>query len=103
MQLSSSRIFSILCICVSSLALLPPTRLQAAETNKQPYPPEVVKNFMKGCEFKGKKEDCTCTIKAIQSKYTFAEFKKIDEDARVSRTAPKDIQALYQSCAKKKK
>jgi hypothetical protein len=102
MQFSPSHICSVLCICVSSLALLPPTRL-AAETNKQPYPPEVVKTFMKGCQFKSKKEDCTCTIKAIQAKYTFAEFKKIDEDARVSGTAPKDIQALYQSCTKKKK
>ena len=102
MQFSSSHIYSVLCICVSSLALMPSTHL-AAETNKQPYPPEVIKNFMKGCQYKGKKEDCTCTIKAIQAKYTFAEFKKIDEDARVNRTAPKDIQAIYQSCRQKKK
>jgi hypothetical protein len=103
MQFSSSRIFSILCICVSSLALLPPTRLQAAEMNKQPYPPEVVKTFTKGCQYKMKKEECTCAIKAIQAKYTFAEFKKIDDDARVNHTAPKDVQAIFQTCRQKKK
>jgi hypothetical protein len=102
MRFSLPHVCSVLCVCASSFALISPTQLLAAEATKNVYPAEVVKTFMKGCQFKNKKPFCSCIINSIQTKYTFAEFKKIDEDAREKRQIPDAIQSIVDSCNQKK-
>jgi hypothetical protein len=102
MKFSGSRTFAVLLTCTSAIALGLPARLLAAEATKNVYPAEVTKNFMKGCQFKSKKEYCSCVLNSIQSKYTFVEFKKIDEEARTTRKVPDAIQLIFDSCKGKK-
>jgi hypothetical protein len=102
MQVSGYRLFSILFTCSSAIALGLPARVLAAETAKNVYPAEVTKNFMKGCQFKSKKEYCSCVLNSLQAKYTFAEFRKVDEEARTTRKVPDAVQLIFDSCKGKK-
>jgi hypothetical protein len=102
MQSSGYRIFSALFACSSAIAIGLPARAIAAEPTQNVYPAEVTKNFMKGCQFKNKKEYCSCVLGSIQGKYTFAEFKKIDEEARTTRKVPDAVQLIFDSCKGKK-
>ncbi len=86
-------------LCASAVALSPNQTL-AAEATKNVYPPEVVKTFMKGCQFKQPKAFCSCTMKSIQTKYTFAEFKKVDNEIRETHKVPNELQSIFSSCNK---
>lgn len=69
---------------------------------KNEYPQEVTKTFMKGCGFTNSKEFCTCSFDKLRSQYTFAEFLKIDTAARETKQVPKEVINIFQSCRPKK-
>lgn len=102
MQFSRSGMFSALFACTSAIAIGLPARVMAAEPAKNVYPAEVTKNFMKGCQYRSKKEYCSCVMNSLQVKYTFAEFKKVDEEVRATRKVPDAVQSIFDSCKQKK-
>lgn len=97
MRFSLSRVGSVLC---ASAVALSPIQTLAAEPAKNVYPADSVKTFMKGCEYKNPKVFCTCTMKSIQTKYTFEEFKKVDKEIRETRKVPNELQTVIASCKK---
>ena len=99
MRFSLYHVVSLLCVSVVAVVLSPAKTL-AAEAAPNVYPPEVVKTFMKGCQFKQPKAFCSCTMKSIQTKYTFAEFKKVDNEIRETRKVPSELQKILSSCNK---
>ena len=80
----------------------------ASETNSQPqpttangYPEFAVKGFMNVCvKGRGAKVEaiCTCSIKEIQNKYSFDEFRKVVKDAQASGKVPDEFLKIIQSC-----
>jgi hypothetical protein len=92
--------YAVSMLCASTVVILSPTQTLAAEAAQNVYPPEAVKTFMKGCQFKRTKVYCSCTLKSIQAKYTFAEFKKIDSEIRETRKVPSELQKILSSCNK---
>jgi hypothetical protein len=99
MRFSLSHVGSLL--CASAVALLSPIQTFAAEPAQNVYPSEPVKTFMKGCQYKNPKAFCTCTMKSIQTKYTFEEFKQVDREIRETRKVPNELQKIITSCKKK--
>jgi len=69
-----------------------------AKQEKNEYPQEVTRTFMKGCGFTNSKEFCTCSLDKLRSQYTFAEFLKIDTAARETKQVPPEVIQLFQSC-----
>ncbi|MFM7888677.1 MAG: hypothetical protein ACKPCM_18745 [Pseudanabaena sp.] len=74
----------------------------STKQEKNEYPQEVTKTFMKGCEFTNSKEFCTCSLDKLRSRYTFDEFLKIDTAARETKQVPKEVINIFQSCRPKK-
>ena len=85
-----------------------PQPTTASETNSQPrpttangYPEFAVKGFMNVCvKGRGAKVEaiCTCSIKEIQNKYSFNEFRKVVKDAQASGKIPDEFLKIIQSC-----
>jgi len=85
-----------------------PQPTTASETNSQPrpttangYPEFAVKGFMNVCvKGRGAKVEaiCTCSIKEIQNKYSFDEFRKVVKDAQASGKVPDEFLKIIQSC-----
>src|SRR4028119_2512088 len=85
-----------------------PRPTTASETNSQPrpttangYPEFAVKGFMNVCvKGRGAKVEaiCTCSIKEIQNKYSFDEFRKVVKDAQASGKVPDEFLKIIQSC-----
>lgn len=73
----------------------------SAKQEKNEYPQEVMKTFMKGCGFTNSKEFCTCSFDKLRSQYTFAEFLKIDTTARETKQVPPEVIQIFQSCRPK--
>ncbi|MEA5485967.1 MULTISPECIES: hypothetical protein [Pseudanabaena] len=71
---------------------------QPVKQEKFEYPQEVIKTFMKGCEFTNSKEFCTCSLDKLRSQYTFADFLKIDTAARETKQVPQEVINIFQSC-----
>ncbi len=76
-----------------------------AETNSQPttnvYPEQAVKRFTDRCvKRRGTKakEICDCSIKEIQNKYSFEEYRKIIKDARASGEPADEFREITKSC-----
>lgn len=74
----------------------------STKQEKNEYPQEVMKTFMKGCGFTNSKEFCTCSLDKLRSQYTFAEFLKIDTAARETKQVPKEVINIFQSCRPQK-
>ena len=73
----------------------------STKQEKNEYPQEVTKTFMKGCGFTGSNEFCTCSLDKLRSRYTFAEFLKIDTAARETKQVPPEVIQLFKSCLPK--
>jgi len=43
------------------------------------YPPELVENFMAGCQRRSSESICECALGRIQRRWTADEFKQLDE------------------------
>jgi hypothetical protein len=71
---------------------------QPTKQDKNEYPLEVTKTFMKGCGFTNSNEFCTCSLDKLRSQYTFAEFLKIDTAVRETKQVPLEVIKLFQSC-----
>ena len=64
------------------------------------YPPNVKKQFVKGCRNGGgSKSACQCTIDAIEKKYDLIEFLEIVEKANSSGKFPSGVQKIIRRCA----
>ncbi len=95
--------------CTSALSVITLGNTYAQQTSqtdpptKNVYPTEVVKTFMKGCQFKGDKVYCTCILDKLQFQYTFAEFTQLDNQIRETRKVPNEVQETFNSCNQFKK
>ena len=64
------------------------------------YPPNVKKQFVKGCQNGGgSKSACQCTIDEIEKKYDLIEFLEIVEKANDSGKFPSPVQKIIRKCA----
>lgn len=72
-----------------------------AKQEKNEYPQEVMRTFMKGCGFTNSKEFCTCSLDKLRSQYNFAEFLKIDTAARETKQVPPEVIQMFRSCLPK--
>ncbi len=45
---------------------------------EEPYPPELVANFLRSCQVKGTKVGCECAIDRIQRTFTLDQFKAFE-------------------------
>jgi len=93
--------FSILILSISQISIAWADEIKTNNQDKNEYPQEVVKTFMKGCGFTNSKEFCTCSLDKLRSQYTFDEFLKIDTAARETRQVPKEVINIFQSCRPK--
>jgi hypothetical protein len=63
----------------------------------EPYPPDLVTNFLKSCQVKGTKVGCECAIDRIQRKFTLDEFKAFE--ARMAKgEAPPELMNAIADC-----
>jgi len=44
-----------------------------------PYPPELIENFMAGCRRRSSESICECALGRIQRRWTADEFRQLDE------------------------
>ncbi len=44
-----------------------------------PYPPDLVENFMAGCRQRSSESICKCALERIQRRWTADEFRQLDE------------------------
>lgn len=51
----------------------------AKEPPPNPYPADLVENFMAGCRQRASQEICECALGRIQRRWTADEFRKLDE------------------------
>ena len=64
------------------------------------YPPNVKKQFVKGCKNGGGSQSaCQCTIDEIEKKYDLIEFLEIVEKANDSGKFPSPVQKIIRKCA----
>jgi hypothetical protein len=64
------------------------------------YPANVVETFVHGCiAGGGTQQACTCTLNAIQARYTLQEFAAISSQMHASGQVPSDITADIRACA----
>lgn len=94
--------FSILFLSISRISIAWADESKTNNQDKNEYPQEVTKTFMKGCGFTSSNEFCTCSLDKLRSQYTFAEFLKIDTAARETKQVPKEVINIFQSCRPKK-
>lgn len=51
----------------------------AKEPPPNPYPADLVENFMAGCQRRSSESICECALRRIQRRWTADEFKQLDE------------------------
>ncbi len=62
------------------------TSRATTDTGKIGYPPQVVDDFVRGCDGQGAKPElCKCLFDKIQQKYSFAEFQAIGSEINAGR------------------
>ena len=66
------------------------------------YPDEARNNFLKACEAQrgATRAVCECSLEKIEDKYSYDEFKKIDQRAREGEDVSGEIRTIAESCAK---
>ena len=76
------------------------TEEEETEDPLSEYPPNVKKQFVKGCRNGGgSKSACQCTIDEIEKKYDLIEFLEIVEKANSSGKFPSPVQKIIRKCA----
>lgn len=63
-------LLALLCALVVSCTQEPPPN---------PYPPDLVENFMAGCQQRSSKSVCECALGRIQRRWTADEFTQLDQ------------------------
>jgi hypothetical protein len=73
---------------------------QPSTSNTEPYPPEIVKAFLEGCNEDGTSFAlCNCVINELQKRYTFAQFVQIAEKSSQGNEIPPEILEVAQICS----
>ena len=67
------------------------------EPPPNPYPAELVENFMAGCQRRSSQSICECALSRIQRKWTADEFKQLD--ATLGDAAAAQIADTVSACA----
>lgn len=69
----------------------------ATEPPPNPYPADLVENFMAGCQRRSSKSICECALARIQRKWTADEFRQLD--ATLGDAAAAQIAETVAACA----
>jgi len=63
------------------------------------YPPEVVQEFVRGCESSGQPQRfCSCTIDRIQGEFSLSEFMELSRQMLAVGTPPRSLMRLVAQC-----
>jgi hypothetical protein len=84
----------------TSLCLLA-LSITSATAQQRPYPPEVVRSYIASCTAnRGSEVEtiCACTIRKIQAKYTFEEFKRINSQIETTGKIPPGLVEILNTC-----
>jgi hypothetical protein len=83
----------------SEISLPRPSPIANPQQSGQPYPNEVVSNFMAGCTgAKVTASACKCTITRLQQTYSYDEFTQINQEMGQGKPAPKSFEEIVAAC-----
>lgn len=88
--MTSALLASLLLALVAGCAQGPPPN---------PYPQELVDNFMTGCRQRSSASICECALGRIQRRWTAEEFQKLDQTLGDGDAAAAQIAETVASCA----
>ena len=71
----------------------------AKEPPPNPYPQELVDNFMTGCRQRSSASICECALGRIQRRWTAEEFQRLDETLGDGDAAAAQIAETVAACA----
>ena len=71
----------------------------AKEPPPNPYPQELVDNFMTGCRQRSSASICECALNRIQRRWTADEFQKLDQTLGDGDAAAAQIAETVAACA----
>jgi len=63
-----------------------------------PWPPEVVDNFMRGCRDRTADAQCRCALERLQQRFTLEEFSRMEREL-AGGTVPKPLADAVSGCA----
>lgn len=89
-RLKSTVLVSLLLVLVAGCAKEPPPN---------PYPQELVDNFMTGCRQRSSASICECALGRIQRRWTADEFQKLDQTLGDGDAAAAQIAETVAACA----
>ena len=73
----------------------------AQEPPPNPYPQELIDNFMTGCRQRSKAAVCECALGRIQRRWTAEEFQQLDTTLGDGDTAAAQIAETVAACAER--
>jgi|GEM_PF-3247931 len=61
------------------------------------WPPEVVDNFLRGCQSKASEAQCRCALARLQERFSLEEFQRLEREA-AGGTVPQPLADAVQGC-----